>query len=143
MGSEGFFHRPSSSIVSSCCFGAYQPSSLEEIHSSDARKVPFGTEKTHLETFQLPSLLFWHDSLSVRDVLVFRHQVATNFHVMEQLLATMPVTILQFRPPFASLRSSFVSALTFRGLVHLHPSHHRQFAMGQQVSDCEVKHVHQ
>ena len=57
----------------------------------------------------------------------------------------MPVTLLQFRPSessFASLHSLSVSALTFRRLVQLYPRLHRQFVMGQQLSDCEVKRVH-
>ena len=54
----------------------------------------------------------------------------------------MPVTPVQFRPPFASLHSLFVSALTFRRLAHLHPRLHRQFVTGQQLSDYEVKRTH-
>ena len=61
MESEGFFHRPSSSTLSSCCFFAYQPSSLAEIHSSDARNSPFGTDMRHLEALA--------SSKSVRAVL--------------------------------------------------------------------------
>ena len=85
MGSEGFFHRLSSSTVSSCFFGAYQPSSLEEIDSSGVHNAPFGTDKRHLEAFQLPSLWFWLVLQSVRAVLVFRQQVAMNSHVTKQL----------------------------------------------------------
>ena len=44
---------------------------------------------------------------------------------------------------FTSLRVLLVSALTFRRLVLLRPRLHRQFVMSQQLSDCEVKRVHQ
>ena len=91
MENEGFFHRPSSTVSRFFC--TYQPSSLEEIHSSDVRNTPFGTDKRHLEAFQLSSLQFWLASKSVRAVLVFRQKVSMNSHVTKQLLATVPVTL--------------------------------------------------
>ena len=82
--------------------------------------MPFEADKRHLEALQLPSLQFWLASKSVRAVLVFRQKVSINSHVTNQLLATVPVTLLQFRPSessFASLPSMFVSALAFRRLA--------------------------
>ena len=127
-------------------FCAYQASSLEEIHSSDVHNAPFGTGKRHLEAFQLPSLQSWLASKSVRAVLAFRQKVSMNSHVTKQLQATVPVTLLQFRPSessFASLHSLFVSALTCRRLSHPHPCLHRQFVMDQQLSGCGVERVQQ
>ena len=119
MGSGDFFHHLPSSTVSSCCFDAYQLSSLEAIHSSGVHNAPFRIETRHREAFQLPSLKFWLVLQIIRTVFVFRHQVTMNSHVMTQLWATMTVTLLLFRPPFASLRSLIVSALTLRHLIHL------------------------
>ena len=128
-------------------FCAYQPSSLEECHSSDVCNATFGTDVRHLEAFQFPSLQFWLASKSVRAVLVFREKVSMNSYVRKHLQATVPVSLLQFRPSessFASLPSLFVSVLTFRRLAHLHPRlHHRQFVMDQQLSGCGVERVHQ
>ena len=70
--------------------------------------VPFLKQKRHLEAFQLPSLSFWLVVQSARAPLVFRQQVVMNSHVTKQLFATVPVTLLQFRPSeslFASLLS--------------------------------------
>ena len=134
------FTVPSSSTVSSCCFDAYQPSSLEEIHSSDAHNALFGTEKTHLQAFQLPSLWLWLVLQTLRAVLVFRHRVAMNSHVTKQLKATVPVTLLHFHPCeslFAFLRSLFALAQAFRCLAHL-----RHFVTSLQLSEHQVKYVH-
>ena len=76
---------------------------------------------------------------------MFRQKISMNSHVMKQQYATVPVTLLQFRPSessFVSLHSLFVSALAFLHLVHLHPRLHRQLVMDQQLSDCGVKLVH-
>ena len=118
-------------------FCAYQPSSLEEFHSSDVRNAPYGKDMRHLEAFQLPSLQFWLASKSVRAVLVFRQMISMNSHVTNRLQVTMPVTLLLFRPSessFVSLPSPCVSALTFRRLAHLHPRPQRQFV----ISNCRV-----
>ena len=85
MGSEGFFHRPPSSAVSSGCFGAYQPSSFEAFHSSDVcNGFFFGTEKGHLEEFQFPYVWFSLVLQSVRAVLVFRGHGALTFQLVWQ-----------------------------------------------------------
>ena len=68
-----------------------------------------------------------------------------NSHVTKQLYATVPVTLLLFRPseyPVASLSSLFVLVPTFRRLAHLRPHLHLQFVMDQQLSGCQVEHVH-
>ena len=141
MESEDFFHRPSSSTVSSRCSCAYHPSSLEEIYSSGVHNAPFGTEKRDLEAFQLPSLWFQLILQSVRAVLVLRHQVAKNLHVLKQLRATTPVTLLHFHncePSFVSPHSLFVSALTFRRLARF-----RQFVTSLELSEYQVMYVNQ
>ena len=85
MGSESFFHRPSSSIFSSCYFFAFLPLSLEGIHFSDVRNVPSGIDMRHLVTSRLPSLQFWLASKIVRVVSAFRQKVPMNSRVTGQL----------------------------------------------------------
>ena len=138
MGSDGFFHRPSSSTLSSCCFCTHQPFSLEEIHSFGVRNAPSGTDMRHHEASQFPSLQFWFASKIVRVVLAFHQRVAMNSRVMTQLLVTMPVNLLLLRPseiPFASQSSLFSLAPTFRRLAHLRPHLHWHFVTSQQLSD--------
>ena len=97
-------------------FCAFQPSSLEEIHSSGVRNAPFGTNMRHLVASQLPSLHFWLVSKIVRAVLAFHQSVSVSSRVTNQQEVTVPATLLLFRvsgSPFASLSSSFVLAPTF------------------------------
>ena len=65
--------------------------SLEEIHSSDVRNVPVGTDMRHLEAFQIPSLRFCLASLFV-SALTFRrlahlHPRLHRQFVMDQQLS--------------------------------------------------------
>ena len=56
-------------------------------------------------------------------------------------MQTVPVTLLLFRAsksPIASLSSLFVLVPD----AHLRPHLHLQFVMDQQLSGCEVEHVH-
>ena len=110
MGSEGFFHRPSSStFLLLVAFCASQLFSFEEIQFSGVRNAPFfGTDMRHLVASQLPSLQFWLVSKIVRAVLTFHQKVSLNSQVTNRLQVKVPVTLLLFRPsesPFASLSS--------------------------------------
>ena len=91
---------------SSYCICAYQPILTYRIFS-DVRNAPQGKHMRLFEAFQLPSLqfkfFFFLKKKRVRAVLAFR-QVSMNSHVTKQLQATVPVTLLQFRPS----ESSFV-----------------------------------
>ena len=59
----------------------------------------------------------------------------------EAFIGNNAVTLLHFHPcesPYAFLRSLFALALTFRRLAHL-----RQVVTGLQLSEYQVKYVHQ
>ena len=78
----------------------------------------------HLEAFQLPSLQFWLVSQIVQAVLEFGQRVSMNSRVANRSQATVPVTLLLFRPSesaFAFLSSLIMLAPTFRRLAHLRP----------------------